>query len=170
MKSIAYSIATLLFVIGFYTAVPAIHETVPAESQRPLPKADSADLYNYIITVSPYTRWQLWPGKEKLYKGTEPHGAFLTTYVNEPAHRAASQKAGMPDGAIIVKENYTADKKLSAVSIMYKVRGYNPAGGDWFWGQYDPAGAVKASGKVDSCINCHQKRKDNDYIFTGPLK
>ena len=170
MRIIAYSFISLAFILGFYTAVPAIHETAPAESQIPLPKAEAKELYTYIVKQNPYTKWQLWPGKGKLYKGTEPHGTLLTTYVNESAHRSASKKSGMPDGAMIVKENYTAAGKLSAISVMYKVKGYNTAKGDWFWGQYGPDGSVKAGGKVDSCINCHEKRKDNDYIFTGPLK
>jgi hypothetical protein len=170
MRIIAYSFIALAVILGLYSTAPAIHETVPAESQIPLPKADATDLYNYIVKQNPYTKWQLWPGKGKLYKGTEPHGALLTTYVNEPAFRSASRKTGMTDAAMIVKENYTADGKLSAISVMYKVKGYNPAKGDWFWGQYGPDGSVKAGGKVDSCINCHEKRKDNDYIFTGPLK
>jgi hypothetical protein len=170
MKAISYSIILMLVIFGFCTAVPAIHETIPAESQVPLPKPEAAELYTYIANQNPYTKWQMWPGKGKLYKGTEPHGALLTTYVNEFAHRSASQKTRMPDGAMIVKENYTADGKLSALSVMYKVKGYNPDKGDWFWGQYDPDGSVKAAGRIDSCIACHEKRKDNDYIFTGPLK
>ena len=33
----------------------------------------------------------------------------------------------MEDSSIIVKENYTADKKFVALSVMYKIKGYNPA-------------------------------------------
>lgn len=170
MKIFAYTVTFFILSLGLCSAVPAIHETIPAESQRPLPKADATDFYNYMVRQDPYTKWQLWPGKGKFYKGTEPHGALLTTYINEAAYGSASKKSRMPDGAIIVKENYTADRKLSAISVMYKVKGYNPASGDWFWAQYAPDGSVKAEGKVGSCINCHEKRKDNDYIFTGPLK
>jgi hypothetical protein len=169
MRAFVFTMSVMVFTFGFYAAVPAIHETVPAESQRPLPKADATELYDYVVKQNPYSKWQLWPGKGKLYKGTEPHGALLTTYVNETAFRSARKKTRMTDTAIILKENYTADGKLSAISVMYKIKGYNPAGGDWFWGQYDPNGNVKAEGKVESCIKCHEKRKDNDYIFTGRL-
>ena len=39
----------------------------------------------------------------------------------------------MPDGAIIVKENYTAKGELQANTVMYKKSGYNPEHNDWFW-------------------------------------
>lgn len=71
----------------------------------------------------------------------------------------------MPDGAIIVKENYGPDQqKLVAVTPMYKVEGYNPDAGNWFWAKYAPDGSVQAAGKVDSCIECHKTA--DDYRFT----
>jgi hypothetical protein len=76
----------------------------------------------------------------------------------------------LPDGAIIVKENYSADKKLGALTVMYKVKGYNPQAGDWFWVKYLPDGKVAVEGKVDACINCHASAKANDYVGTAPLK
>ena len=114
------------------------------------------------------------PAKGKLYKGTEPHGALLTTYVNNPALAAIKGKKGtMPAGAIVVKENYMPDKKLAAITVMYKVAGYNPEGGDWFWAKYTPDGKVEAEGKsgmADMCIGCHGKAKGNDFLYTGELK
>ena len=55
----------------------------------------------------------------------------------------------MPDGAIIVKENYGKDKeKLMAITQMYLKKGCNPDAGDWFWAKYGPEGEVMSSGKV----------------------
>ncbi|MGA6927235.1 MAG: cytochrome P460 family protein, partial [Desulfosarcina sp.] len=102
-----------------------------------------------------------------MYPGTSPHGAFLKLYVNESAYEAAKDKKPMPDGAIIVKENYGKDKqKLMAVTPMYKMEGYNPDAGDWFWAKYvskEPV-EIAASGKVQSCIDCHTTQKD--FLFT----
>jgi hypothetical protein len=53
-----------------------------------------------------------------------------------------------------------------AVTPMYKVKGYNPEAGDWFWGKYGPDGKIMASGKVKGCINCHGVQKAKDWIFT----
>ncbi|NJD55616.1 MAG: hypothetical protein FIA94_04325 [Nitrospirae bacterium] len=149
----------------------AIHETQPAETQVVLPGANAAKLYDYITKQKPYTSWEMWPGKGKMYKGTQPHGDFLTTYVNDAAMSGIKAKKGsMPDGSIIAKENYGADKKFAALTVMYKIKGYNPAAADWFWAKYDGGGKIVASGKAEACIRCHEMNKGNDYIYSGQLK
>ena len=116
-------------------------------------------------------KWKMWPGTTMMYAGPEPHGAFLTTYVNDPALKAITGKKGkFSDGAIIAQDNYSKDKKLKFISVMYKVKGYNPQGGDWFWAQYKPDGRIEVEGKVDECIKCHVAQKGNDYVYTGKLK
>ena len=136
-------------------------------AQKP-PKADATDFYNYITKTSPYQKWALWPGHEAMHPGQSPHGAFLKIYVNKPAHEAIVKKLKvMPDGAIIVKENYDQDKKtLVAITPMYKVKGFNPEAGDWFWAEYGPKGEMMASGKVQACIDCHAQVKASDYLVT----
>jgi len=170
MKTIVNVIFVTLFTFGLCASAFAIHETMPSETQITLPGPDAAALYKYITQLDAYTRWQLWPGKGKLYKGKEPHGSLLTTYVNETAHRSAKDKTAMTDGAIIVKENYTSDKKMAALTVMFKIKGYNPASGDWFWAKYTPEGKVETSGRVKGCIDCHAAKKDNDFIYTGEVK
>lgn len=73
------------------------------------------------------------------------------------------------NGAIIVKENYDKNKKLMAVTVMYKVKNYNPGGGDWFWVKYDADFEILEEGKIKGCIDCHGTVKENDYIFTGKV-
>lgn len=170
MKTVVHVIFAMLFTFGLCASAFAIHETLPSETQITLPGPDATALYKYITELDPYTRWQLWPGKGKLYKGTEPHGALLTTYVNDTAYRSAKGKTAMTDGAIIVKENYTSDKKLVALTVMFKIKGYNPEAGNWFWARFAPDGTKEVSGKAKACIKCHEGRKGNDYIFSGPLK
>lgn len=139
------------------------------EAQTP-PQAEAQAVYTYMTETSPYQQWSLWPGKDKLYPGTQPHGALLTTYVNELAEKAIMGKqeaAGLPDGSMIVKENYSPDKELMAVTAMYKKRGFAPEAGDWFWIKWTPDGKIESAGKVDGCIECHQKAKSNDYLFTS---
>jgi hypothetical protein len=134
-------------------------------------------LYNYITNDSSYKMWQMWPGKEEFYPGKEPHGSLLTTYVTDDALSAIESGAGtLPDGSIIVKENYMADKTLAALTVMFKKAGYDPGNNDWFWVRYLPNGTITAEGKVKLCIDCHNKPKAefdnqiNDYIFTSNLK
>lgn len=136
------------------------------DENLPAPQADA--VWTYISQTNPYTQWEFWPGKAGMYPGQSPHGAYLKLYANPVAIEAArAGKTEMPDGALIVKENYAKDRKtLAAVTPMYKVEGYNPGAGDWFWAKYGPAGEVQASGKVDGCINCHATQKQNDWLFT----
>lgn len=73
----------------------------------------------------------------------------------------------MPNGAIVIKENYGKDQEtLMAITPMYKVDGYNPDAGDWFWAKYGPEGKIMASGKIQGCIDCHKNKKDQDWLFT----
>src|SRR5512135_3898116 len=105
---------------GVAAVAYAIHEEKPSETTVPLPAADAATLYAYITKDNPYSRWELWPEKGRLYKGREPHGSFLTTYVNNHAYFSARHKKGkMADSSIIVKENYTSQKKMAALTVMY---------------------------------------------------
>lgn len=135
-----------------------------------VPITDGKDVIDYL-NKNNYQSWQLWPGKTKFYEGKHPHGALLTTYVSKGAYDAIEAKAGrIPDGEFIVKENYTPNKKLAAVTVMYKKDGYNAEGGDWFWLKYAPDGTIQKEGKVGGCIGCHAAVKNNDWLFIGPVK
>ncbi|WP_305042200.1 cytochrome P460 family protein [Geoalkalibacter sp.] len=136
-----------------------------------LPKAEGQAVYEYLTKVSPYQDWPLFPGTQKLYEGKHPHGALLTTYVSPDAQAAIQNRAGqLPDGTIIVKENYMPDGKLDALTVMYRVKGFNPEAGDWFWAKYGANGNIDAEGKVPMCSGCHTAVIQNDWVFTGPLK
>jgi len=136
-----------------------------------LPAADANAVYEYITKTNPYQNWPLYPGTDKLYQGRHPHGAYLTTYVSANADASIKTKQGMlPNGAFVVKENYTPEKKLAAITVMYRVKGYNPDAGDWFWAKYKADGSVEKSGKVGGCISCHSAVLPNDWLFTGPVK
>jgi hypothetical protein len=91
-------------------------------------------------------------------------------YANDLAIDAVKAgKTTLPNRAIIVKENYGQDKKtLMGITPMYKMDGYNPEGGDWYWAKYGPKGKVEAAGKLKGCIGCHSRVKQNDWIFTSP--
>ena len=169
MKKILSFALMVLFVFAFAHFALAIHETIPAETQISAPGPDAVKLYEYIVKLKTYTDWQLFPGKGRMYQGTQPHGSFLTTYVNDAAYYSLKDKKGMSDGSMIVKENYNADKKLDSLTVMYKINGYNMKAGDWFWAKYGPQGKVMASGKVEACIACHESKKQNDFIYSATV-
>jgi hypothetical protein len=148
------------------------HMVIPYEAQAlgyttTMPFPAGGDLRHHITGHMTFKKWDLWPGKGKMYEGTEPHGALLTVYINDIASKSIKKMKGMANNAIIVKENYTPDKKLAAITVMYKVKGYNPKAGDWFWVKYGADYNIMAEGKVKGCIDCHGSASDNDYIFTG---
>lgn len=153
---------------------PSSSQRAGQVQQRPADTTGAA-VWAYLQRTRYQINWRTWPGKGRLHQGQEPHGMLLTVYLNDLAYDALTNKAGrFPPGAIIVKENYAPDSTLAALTTMYKVAGYNPGGGNWFWVKHLPDGSVDmdgmAQGRVDMCISCHAARTDNDYIFTGALK
>lgn len=140
-----------------------------AQMQAARPDTTAGALWTHLEQAN-YRTWPMWPGKTALYKGTEPHGMLLTTYLNGPALDAITNKAGqMPAGAVVVKENFMPDSTLAAITIMYKAAGYNAQFGDWFFVKRLADGTVEASGRVPGCQTCHASQAANDYLFTGSL-
>jgi len=124
--------------------------------------------------MSDYRTWSAYPGFDGWQDGQGPHGAKLKYFVNEVA-------AGDPtaDGAVIVKENYSAerDDALTSVTIMKRIAGFAPDHADWFWVKYGPGGEVlenpkglPLAGRVgvdEGCISCHSKARGDDYLFAN---
>lgn len=158
-----------------------VSEAVKVEREIPDIEKMAHELWNKMQSENYHVNWKMWPGKEACYEGKEPHGAFLTTYVNTAAHEVIMQKKEkMPPGAIIIKENYMPDKNIASITVMHKIEGFAPDAFDWFWVKFAPNGKVMTeekdgktitlAGKVAGCIECHGKQTSNDYIFTSPLK
>ena len=139
----------------------------------PLPLATGASLQGYLDSQDYRETWRLYPGKGRLYapQVPSPHGALLTTYLNDVAHETIRNKQGvLLDGSIIVKENYMPDGTFVGVTVMYKVKGYDPPTNDWFWVKWSAEGAIEKEGKVESCISCHGTKRGNDFIWTSSLR
>ncbi len=143
----------------------------------PLPEATGAALAEYIFNTNPYTEWGSWPEQNMddfsgPLVGNEPHGATVQIFVNERGLRALDRAMpmGYPYGTIIVKANHmgTPDDPgdPAALTVMYKVEGFNPDGGDWFY--LSVAGdnsAINTEGLPDGCVSCHAGAADQDYVF-----
>jgi hypothetical protein len=169
-KMLAASILFLGLILCLSGPGWAQGKTQPKEGAS-MPEASGAALWDYLQKESYQKNWKMWPGTKVFYPGKSPHGALLTTYVNNIALKAIQGKEGkLPDGSVVAKENYSADKKYLALTVMYKVKGFNPRADDWYWAKYAPDGKVDGEGKIEGCINCHAKKRNNDYIWTAPLK
>lgn len=151
---------------------PAAADEGGPTAELPPPEAEA--VWAHLGDESYTAEWGRWPGTDAHYEGTEPHGSLLTTYVNrEAAYAFETDAPAMPPGAMVVKENYSADGVLGSITVMYKVEGFNPEAGDWFWAKYLPDGSVDGGGTLAgtpaSCIECHAEAAGNDYLRTGPL-
>ncbi len=155
---------------------PVSTETAPKPIDG-LPETTGAAVWAQLQSEDYQTNWSLWPGRGELYEGQEPHGMLLTTYLNDAALAAVEDSMGtMPAGSFVVKENYTPDKTLAAVTVMYKVAGYNPDHNDWFFTKHLADGTLDKmpngmamEGKLPGCQGCHSAKRDNDYLFTGTI-
>ena len=124
---------------------------------------------------SPYTRWPTPPGKAGLRAAEAPHGPFVRSYVNATA---AADLKGLPVGSLLVLEDYAADQKTrTGINVLYRVNGYDPKNGDWYWMKYLENGTVvrtpadqggkPVAGRVMTCIDCHRKAGGNDFVFSN---
>lgn len=149
-----------------------------AEGTLPPPEASS--LWEFITRTDPYRNWAFYPPKQDLYPSMRrgltpaknPHGAYLKLYGNRTAVQAArgTEHKPLPHGSILVIEDYDKDKvTLKSIACMYKVKDYNAADGDWFWGRFGPEGRIMESGKVETCIECHRTQDWHDWRFTGAM-
>ena len=147
-------------------AAPAAEEAAPAaeEAAVTLPELSADGVWGHL-TSSDYENWDRWPGTTDQYDGAEPHGAQLTTYVNDVAAAAlASGEAMMPVGAIVVKNNYVGGN-LMAVTAMVKTEDFNPDHNNWWFLKRLTDGTVEAAGRFAGCEGCHGTVAANDYLF-----
>lgn len=167
MKRTLVVFSAVVFVVS--TAFLAQGDEKKAEMKKYLPPARGKAFMKFITEVSPYQGWGMWPGHHEMKEGKSPHGAYVKIMANAIALKAARRGEKMPHGAIIMKENYNKKKELVALTPMYRMKGYNPEGGDWFWMKTGPDGdKIMAEGKIKGCIDCHARVKKKDWIFHPP--
>ena len=159
MKEMAMTIGLLVITACFLASSPASAE---------MPRRDPASLWNYITKVSPYQQWSFWPDHQGMQPGRAPHGPLHKVYVNDRALN--SVRPPVQCGSIEVKENYNKAREIKAITVMYKVYGYNPKDGDWFWAKYTPDGKAKPFGKPAGCIGCHGTRASNDFVLVHEFR
>lgn len=59
-----------------------------------------------------YQNYPAWPGKKGFYESTMPPGNILKLYINDLTLDTVVNKRGVfPDGSLLIKENYTDERK-----------------------------------------------------------
>lgn len=160
--------------------VEKMHEEAEEKEALKAPEEIAAGIWTLMKTENFSERWQTWPGTQSLYKGSDPHGALLTTYINSVGYEAAVKKEKeLPPGTIIAMEDYMEDKTLEAIDVMYKLVPFDPEHGNWFWAKFAPDGTLfkverdgetfTLAGKITECIECHSgSSSGTQYIMTNP--
>jgi cytochrome c5/cytochrome c553 len=175
-----YVLALFVFGAALLTGalVLAADESAPPAQDMAPPGPDGAALLDYILNQNPYTQWGTWTADRwtdfsGYIQSGAPHGNTVRLFVNDVALEAVQADdfdGVLPYGSIIVKENYGGSVDdpgaLAALTVMYKVEGYNPDAGDWFWLKAAGDGsAIDAEGKIDGCIGCHSQEGNADYLL-----
>lgn len=145
----------------------------PQQPRRPQSVEEFArDFWKFLHKpTSSYTAWKTVASRPRDVDDA-PHGNASKTFLNSIA---AGDMATLPHGSILVMENTGSDDAVTAVSVMYRVRGSDPANHDWYWMQYLPDGSLAKTseeprarplaGRVTSCIQCHKMVPDDDLVF-----
>ena len=97
---------------------------------------------------------------------------YGVAYANDPARRALDGGTKFPAGSIIVREKLSKpdDATPRLLAVMFKrAPGFNPKGGDWEFLTVDgPLRKITARQKRGSCLGCHSRQSERDFVFTGP--
>lgn len=147
-----------------------------------------------LLAISPFARADqtptpasLWQDIQALQKShaimTDSHpyqlgsrvvDVYTTDLANASANHAITRAGSIekvnryPNGALVIKENYDAHKKLTGVTAMLKLDGYDKADRNWVMAAYKPDGQVVSYGKVQACIACHAMVTKQDFVFAPP--
>lgn len=127
-----------------------------------------AELFARISQEDPFQVWGQFPDRQGIVPSGLPHGPMSQVFINSVVETALDNFEGtLPDGSIIVKENVGTDASVTeaALTVMWKVAGFDPDNNDWFWANMTPEGQIVAEGKVADCAGCHSGARANDFVF-----
>jgi hypothetical protein len=97
---------------------------------------------------------------------------YGVVYANDPARAALAGRTKFPAGSVIVREKLSAPDAATPqlLAVMFKrAPGFNPKGGDWEFMTVD-GGLTKITKrqKKGSCLDCHARQSERDFVFTLP--
>lgn len=127
-----------------------------------------AKLVTRIMQDDPYQDWAQFPDHQGTFESVLPHGPMSQVFINNVVESALENFDGsLPDGSIIVKENIGTSPEVTeaALTVMWKVAGFEPNNNDWFWTNMTPNGEIVNEGNVASCTACHSGARENDFVF-----
>ena len=149
---------------GFLLTACVTHSTTNSLMLK-MPQPEAEAIWKYISQENPFTEWRYWGDHQGTHASNASFAPKHKLYTNKQAFD--SKSTPLQNESMVITYLMDPSDKPEAIAVMYKVKGYNPAAGDWFWAKYSLTGEVQDSGKIQRCIACHTKRAaDNDYIIT----
>jgi Cytochrome P460 len=107
----------------------------------------------------------------------EQFGGFHNIYVNSEGWRALTKGGTFPDGAVLVfdllqakeEDGAYAEGERKLVAVMVKNRTQFKNTGGWGFEAFkgDSRTERMVTDPMKQCFSCHQKQKDNDFLFSG---
>lgn len=125
------------------------------------------------VQVLQKTRARMLESKD-FQPGSRTVDEYTIDLANQAANDAIRNAGGIekarryPNGALVVKENFNEQRKLTGITAMLKRDGYDHADRNWVMAAYTPEGKVVAFGKVPACIACHAMVTKQDFVFAPP--
>jgi hypothetical protein len=154
-----------LFLIASSTlAIPGLSTAAQAPTPKTLWQEIQALEKNNAIMVD----------SKPFQLGSRTVDVYTTDLANTAANDAVTRAGSIqnvkryPNGALVVKENFDAQKKLTGVTAMLKLDNYDKADRNWVMAAYKPDGQVVSYGKVAACIACHAMVTQQDFVFAPP--
>ena len=114
------------------------------------------------------------PGTRAFQAGSRVVDVYTVDLSNGPASRTIGPTGKItsvtryPAGSLLVKENYDRNRKLTGITAMLKIDGYDRDDRNWLMASYSPAGKVLSYGEVNACIDCHRMVSKADFVFAPP--
>ena len=105
-----------------------------------------------------------------------PHGMhWIDVFVTPGGTNAMMTGTGTyPEGTVILKQKYSDEKATKTeffTGMLKREQGFNPDAGDWEFFMLDaPGNMVTARGRIESCVECHQKYAATDFVARDYLK
>ena len=147
--------------------------SAPSRATRPqTPEEFYSNFWRYVAKPgAAYNTWKVLASENADEGVANPHGKTSRTYADKSA---ADDPMNLPIGSILVREDHDENGKRQSISVIYRVKDYDKDHGNWYWLKYLENGAVVrgpdnkvVAGKVTSCIECHAKAKDKDFVFSN---
>lgn len=168
---VAWAVSVIIAVsAGCYRLLPNAVVSPAEELRTATPSPTSRDILERTVD---YRQWPNFPENMKIERSKMHREMYVLAFHNDVVTQAMEKRTlPLPDGAIIVKENYAhaSDAGPKVLTIMAKENGA------WYWLESTPDGRVVKEKErplegydVGGCRSCHT-HAENDFVFTHEFR